>query len=77
MDKEQQVRDMLNECYPVVEIGGLTFDPVRVVEELDPIAFRCMVADYQGNCSECSEALTEDEEEEGICAECKKNSEQL
>ena len=49
---EQKMRYMLDECYPEVKIGNLTFSPSRIVEELDPTAFRCMVSD------------NEDEEEE-------------
>jgi len=45
MTAEEKYRQMLDECYPEVQIGCLTFSPSRIVEELDPIAFRCGVAD--------------------------------
>lgn len=44
---EQEYRDFLDELYPAVVIGGLTFSPSRIVEELDPTAFRVAVADYE------------------------------
>lgn len=44
---EQEYRDLLDEIYPEVKIGYLTFSPSRIVEELDPTAFRCGVADFE------------------------------
>ena len=46
IDTEQRYRDMLDECEPEVKVGGLTFAVSRVIEELDPVAFRCGVLDY-------------------------------
>lgn len=46
VDVEQIYRDMLDECEPEVNVAGLSFVPSRVVEELDPVAFRCGVNDY-------------------------------
>jgi len=46
IDTEQRYRDMLDECEPAVKVGGLTFAVSRVIEELDPTAFRCGVCDY-------------------------------
>lgn len=45
MTAEQKLEDLINETYPVVKIGYLEFDPAKIVQELDPIAWRCMVAD--------------------------------
>ena len=36
----------LDDIYPVVEIGYLTFSPSQIVRELDPTAFRCGMQDY-------------------------------
>ena len=38
--------DMLNECYPEVEVAGLTFDPAEVIFNCDPVAYRCGLIDY-------------------------------
>jgi hypothetical protein len=46
VDVEQIYRDMLDESGPEVHVAGLSFMPSRVVEELDPVAFRCGVCDY-------------------------------
>ncbi len=49
IDCEQAYRDMLDETCEQVTVGGLTFSPSRVIEELDPVAFRCGVSDYFAN----------------------------
>ena len=46
VDLEQLYRDMLDECEPEVKVAGLSFCASRIVEELDPVAFRCGVNDY-------------------------------
>ena len=46
VDLEQLYRDMLDECEPKVKVAGLSFCASRIVEELDPVAFRCGVNDY-------------------------------
>ena len=48
-----QYKDMLNECYPVVEIAGMTFEPATVIYECDPIAFRIGLHEY-------ADSLTQD-----------------
>ena len=45
IDLEELYREMLDECEPV-EVAGLSFCASRIIEELDPIAFRCGVSDY-------------------------------
>lgn len=76
VDVEQKVRDLLDEIYPKITMGDLEFSPSEVVEELDPTAFRCMVADEsssmldEGNYVEIDgeiyEKTDEDEDEEEI-----------
>lgn len=39
-------RDFLDNCCPEVLVFGYTFKPSRVLEELDPIAFRQGYLDY-------------------------------
>lgn len=43
IDVEEYVREMLDECYDTLTIGGVEFAPSRIVEELDPIMFRMIV----------------------------------
>jgi len=54
-EQKQAVRDILDESYPEVKIGQLTFTASEIVEQLDPIAFDCMVVDME---------FPDDEEEE-------------
>lgn len=48
IDREQRFRDMLDECYSFDNVGGpfSSFLPSRVLEKMDPVAFRCGVNDY-------------------------------
>lgn len=58
VDLEQLYRDMLDEYEPEVRVGGLSFCASRIVEELDPVAFRCGVCDYAD--SLVNESITEE-----------------
>ena len=56
-DIEELYDDMLDDCYPMVKIGTLEYLPSRVLKEVDPIAYRCGMNDYES-------ALLADREEE-------------
>lgn len=48
-DRDQRFRDMLDECYSFKGVGG-PFEhmlPSCVLEEMDPVAFRCGVNDFE------------------------------
>ena len=45
-DVRDMYRDMLNDCHEPVRIGYLEWGAGAVLEEMDPIAFRCGVSDY-------------------------------
>lgn len=47
MTAEEKYAELLDDCYPEVQIGHLTFSPSRIVQELDPTAFRCGIADSE------------------------------
>lgn len=47
IDREERYRTFLDDTNEVVTVGGLSFSPSRVIEELDPIAFSCGVNDYE------------------------------
>jgi len=49
--------EMLNDSYPVVTIGQLTFYPSQILKECDPIAYNEALYDFQ-------DALEENEETE-------------
>lgn len=36
----ESYRELLDECYSGITIAGCTFEPSRILEKLDPIAFR-------------------------------------
>ncbi|QDH85404.1 hypothetical protein [Proteus phage vB_PmiP_RS1pmA] len=42
----ESYRELLDECYSEITIAGCTFEPSRVLEELDPVAFRQGYLDY-------------------------------
>jgi peptidoglycan hydrolase CwlO-like protein len=45
-DYEDQYRDMLEELAGPVRIGLLEYSAARVLEEIDPTAYRCGLYDY-------------------------------
>lgn len=61
VDVEQLLRELLDEDGPV-EVMGLSFERSRIVEELDPVAFRCAVNDYYDTLSRSRDYEEIDEE---------------
>jgi hypothetical protein len=45
-EAEEAYDDMLNECYPVVSLGGYDYDHARAFKSVDPIAYRCGMLDW-------------------------------
>lgn len=61
----ERYNDMIDECNPIVSIFGMEYLPSRVLEEIDPIAYNCGLADYldaNGLTTDESEANEDDEE---------------
>jgi len=58
----QRYRDDLDELYGEIKLGKLTFSPSKVIEKLDPIAFRCGFADWTD--SEGWDETDDDEDED-------------
>jgi hypothetical protein len=52
IDREAQFDAMLDECYSFDKVGGpfAHMLPSRVLKELDPVAYRCGVNDYEDSC---------------------------
>lgn len=46
IDAEERFEDMLNECYPEIEIIGLKYQAGSALKILDPVAFRCGCNDF-------------------------------
>ena len=40
VDGEELFEELLDECYPEIQIGCCTFSPSQVMQELDPTCFR-------------------------------------
>ena len=49
--------DFLDQIYPEINIGSLTFYPSQVLKECDPTAYRCAKSDYESDydLDECEE----------------------
>ena len=60
-DKELEERydSYLDDCFEVVKIGLLKYDPSDVLKNVDPIAYRCGLSDWLD--SECENEVL------GIC----------
>ena len=39
--------DMLDDCYPMVDIAGYTYLPSVALQRIDPIAYKVGMADYE------------------------------
>ncbi len=59
---DKQYEEMLNESYGTVVICGMTFDQGTALKELDPIAFRCGMADepIRYRCLDCNDEFDEE-----------------
>lgn len=69
-DNEEEYDDMLDSCYPDIEIMGMTYSTSKVLSEVDPIAYRCGHSDY--NDSLLSDIQSEIEEKVAEIEELKK-----
>lgn len=47
IQRDDRTDDYLNDCYPMVEIAGMTFEPATVIFECDPIAYRQIQVDLE------------------------------
>lgn len=68
----QIYRDLLDEIYPAVELGHGTFLASKIIEELDPIMFRCGFVDEEyptHYCNICKEEYHSLKEAEDCCVE--------
>lgn len=60
-EHEERYREVLNEVYGTVNICGLEYDAAEALEAIDPIAYRCDMADF--DCGACKDCIEEEEEE--------------
>jgi len=68
---DDEVRQYIDELYPEVKIGNLSFSASRIIEELDPIAFNCISSEMEDRwiCNECGVEYDSEEEAEECCEE--------
>ena len=61
VDMEELYNSMLDECYSFESVGGIfaCMEPHRVLEEIDPIAYRCGKNDYENSLREEYEEVNE------------------
>jgi hypothetical protein len=53
---EELYKDLINDVEPMVKIFGMEYEPARVLQEIDPIAFRVGFNDWLDgldNCEDC------------------------
>lgn len=61
---EDMFIDMIDETHEVYHLGELSWDPSRMLQEMDPIAYRCYLSDYSSEFEEVDEDELEEDEEE-------------
>jgi len=61
---EDEFEDELNEIFGEIQIGTLIFSAGRIIRELDPVAFRCGMAEKEEVwiCGECDKEFATEEE---------------
>lgn len=71
---EEEYDELLDDIYSPIEIGNLVFNPSRVLKELDPIAYRCGMADIetQWQCGECGNLYVSEYEAEECCQDAER-----
>lgn len=75
---ESEYCEYLDEVYPdPVEACGMTFTASRVLQELDSVAFRCGLGDYESEIQAELEEAIENEDDSDIVWEDGKSPEEL
>ena len=76
---ESEFNDFLDDCYPEIELMGMTYNPSYALKELDPIAYNCAKSDYESNydLDDCQEYTDLKEELEALEDELEYLNEQL
>jgi len=61
VDTEEMYNEMLDDCYSFESVGGpfTCMEPHRVLEEVDPIAYRCGKNDYEDSLRDEYEDINE------------------
>ncbi len=68
---ESETEEYINECYDTVIVCGFEYEQGTILKEVDPIAFRCAVADMPPRwiCDHCEDEYDDEEDAEECCDE--------
>ena len=88
---EDQYRDYINEATPEIKILGMSYTPSRILEEVDPTAYRVVFDEFANHLwedgtaiegyndddlIECDECgITTDDYRDNLCKDCDKQAE--
>ncbi len=62
---ESEYADYIDECHEAVEVMGMSYNASRVLQECDPVAFRCGLGDYESEIqAELEEAIENEDDSE-------------
>ena len=66
---EDDFEELLTETWGVVDVCGMKYDAGHALKQLDPIAFRCAMADepLRWECDECAEIFDDEDEANECC----------
>lgn len=62
----EEYNDYIDEIYEPVEVAGMTFNVSRILEELDPVAWRCGKGDYESELDSELQAAIDNEDDSEI-----------
>ena len=76
---EDQFNDFLDDCYPEIEVLGMTYAVSHALKEIDPVAYNCAKSEYESNydLGDCQEYTDLKEELETLESELESLNEQL
>lgn len=61
----EEYNDYIDEIYEPVKVAGMKFNVSRILEEIDPVAWRCGKSDYESELdSELQDAIDSEDDSE-------------
>lgn len=62
----EEYNDYIDEIYEPVKVAGMMFNVSRILEELDPVAWRCGKGDYESEIDSELQAAIDNEDDSEI-----------
>lgn len=56
---EEDLKNLLDELYQPLEIGGVTFHPSQIVADCDPVMWRIMLSEHETRLEEDGWTITD------------------